>query len=114
MKLYADYIKERENVELVQDEHGFATYKILEDNSYYIVDIFVEKDHRKGKIASQLADLIVTIAQANGASKLIGSICLNVEGVTESMKVLLAYGFKFSHANGTMLYFTKHIGVDHG
>ena len=39
---YAQYIKEREGKEIVEDHKGFATF-VITDKECYIVDIFVKK-----------------------------------------------------------------------
>ena len=110
MNLYAQYISERENKNLVQVAHGFATYQKIDAESYYIVDIFVEKGFRKNGIASELSEAVRKIAINDGASKLFGSVDIGTNGVTESMAAIIANGFKYSHSNGNMIYFVKLLG----
>lgn len=107
MYLYAQYIKEREGSEILIVDYGFATYRKLEDGSYYLIDIFVEERYRKLGIARNLFDKIVDIAKADNASRILGSVCTSANGVTASMASILAVGFQFSSQNGNMLYFSK-------
>lgn len=111
MKRYANYMKEREGVSLVESEHGFATYSVLDDGSFYIIDIYVDKEFRKSGEATELESKIIEVAKKSGASKLIGSVALDVNGVTESLSVLLRSGYKYLSVDHSksMLYFVKEI-----
>ena len=108
--LYAQYIKEREGIELVQVEHGFATYQKINSDLYYLVDIFVEQGFRKSGIATKLSSMICEVALKNGAKQLLGSVDISRKGVTESMSAILADGFRYSHSEGNGIYFLKDIG----
>lgn len=107
MNLYAQYIKEREDREIIVLGHAFATYKKLNPETYYLIDMFVERAYRRTNLAWDLNNIICDIAKKDGASNIITSICTDAAGVTVSMAVILAGGFKFSSASGNMLYFVK-------
>ena len=109
LDLYAQYVAEREGLLIISHEDGFATYQKVDDNTYYIVDIFVTKEKRRAGLAYKLADEIVDIAKKDGAKILLGSVCTTVKGVTESMAFIIGYGMKYSSTSGTMLYFAKDI-----
>lgn len=111
MKLYAEYIKEREDTNLLQLEHAFATYKKINNETYYIIDVYVEKGFRRDGLATKLSAAIEEIAKKDGATKLLGSVDLSRNGATESMQAILSNGFKFSHTNGNGLFFIKEIEV---
>lgn len=108
MSLYAKYIAEREGFRIVEDEFGFATF-IFTVNGCYIRDIYVIPEFRNGKIASQYADKVAAIARANGYKSLIGTVCPAAKGSTDSLRVLLAYGFTLTHVDGPLIYFAKEI-----
>lgn len=108
MSLYGDYIFEREGKHIVENEHGFATY-ILGREECYLVDIFVSKEKRRSRLAWEMADKVKDIAKEHGCKVLTGTVCVNAFGVTESIKTLLAYGFKFYEPKGEMLWFVKEI-----
>lgn len=105
---YGLYIKEREGRCIYEDERGFATYT-MNDKSCYIQDIFVKKEYRNQKVASDYADKIAEIAKNNGCIFLIGSVCPSTNGSTESLKVLLGYGFRLDHSIGDLIFFRKEI-----
>lgn len=109
--LYSKCIMEKEGKEIIEEEHGYATYEFLEDNTCYIVDIFVEKEYRNDLYASKLADKITDIAKERGCTMLVGSVCLDMGGVDSSVKVLHKYGMRISHIddNDNMIYFKKEI-----
>jgi len=110
MKLYKQYLKERENIELIEDDHGFATYRKLDNGDYYIIDIYIEPEFRRSGLARELSKKIKDIAIEDKATKLIGSVCISTNNVTVSMAAVIGDGFKFTHANGNMLWFSKDIG----
>jgi GNAT superfamily N-acetyltransferase len=105
MSLYAQYVKEREGYDTIEDEYGFATFKI-DGEECYIRDIFVVNGFREHGSAAKLADFIADHAKKVGCTHLLGSVYVDEQG-TASLKVLLGYGFKLSHADGNMIYFKK-------
>lgn len=104
MSLYGDYIKEREDFDIVENKFGFATFKITGEECY-IRDIYVMPEFRQLDIASGLANQVTDIAKENGCKWLLGSVAVNSKGSTPSLKVLLGYGFDlFSYQNGLILF----------
>src|SRR4051812_37364023 len=106
--LYAQYIQERDNKHIVEDERGFATYFCINDG-IYIEDIFVDKEHRHLGIAASYADKIANIARESGYKKLYGSVVPAKSSSTTSLKVLLAYGFSLSHCDQNIIYMVKEL-----
>ena len=108
MSLYAKYIAERGGKFIVEEEHGFATFSYLQDG-IYIEDIYIEKDYRKLGNASSMADKIALIAKDQDYKYLYGTVCPEAKGSTESMKVLLAYGFQLHGSIQNLVWFRKEI-----
>lgn len=108
MSLYGDYIREREGFEIVESEHGFATY-LISGEECYIRDIYVTPEGRKSGLASQMADEISVIAKEKGCTYLLGTVSPVAKGATTSMKVLLAYGFEVFKSDSNMIYLVKGI-----
>lgn len=108
MSLQAMYAKERENMETLENEWGFLTYKVLPEE-YRIFDIYVLPEHRKSGLAAKMADQVASLAIQNGCKILTGSVDTYANGATSSVKVLLAYGFKVLRTEGAMIYFMKEI-----
>ena len=107
MSLYAEYVHEREGFDTFETAIGFATYKKLDADTYYLRDIFVAWDRRRQGVAKELSAEVARIAKAGGANKLLGSVCLSAKDPTQSIAALLADGFVYSAYMGNMLYFTK-------
>lgn len=108
MSLYAQYIQERENKAIVENDKGFATYHFVQEYCY-IEDIFVLKEYRKSGLAASFADQITEIAKSKNYNKLLGSVDIRANGATESVKVLLAYGFRVLNTETNLIYFVKDI-----
>lgn len=94
MNKYAEYLK-LHGKHLLEVDEGYATYMDFKDG-IYIEDIYVRPEHRKDGIASKMADVIAMIAKTKGLNKLYGSVRPSYQYSTESMKILLAYGFKIN------------------
>lgn len=108
MSLFGQYIKERENKEIIETDQGFATYFYLNDG-VYIENIYVAPDYRHLKGASKLADQIAELAKAKGYSKMYGSVAPSTNNSTDSLKVLLGYGFQLQSAEHNFISFVKEI-----
>ena len=91
--LYAKYIQEREGKQILENEHGFFTYKIV-DKECYIEDIFIKKESRRSGIATVMANEIAQIAINAGCGYLTGTCIPSTQGATESMKAMFSYGFR--------------------
>lgn len=107
MSLYADYIKEHRNDECIESDKGFCTYRYLNNDQVYIVDIYVVPSHRKSKTASDLADLVAQVAKSKGCKEVLGTVVPGYKGSTDSLRVLLGYGMSLSHIDGNMIVFKK-------
>lgn len=110
MSMYADYLRERTNDEIIEKDTGFATYRIIPDSkSVYIIDIFVLPAHRKSKVGSAIADEIVSIAKSKGCTKLLGSVVPSSKGSTASIDTLRGYGMTLASSGVDFIFFEKEI-----
>ena len=108
MSQYADYLKETGQKLILEKEWGFATYH-LRGTECYIEDIYIDPQHRKALKASDLANEIENWAQSQGCKYLTGSVNTAIKDPTASMKVLLAYGFKFLRSEPSIIWFVKNL-----
>ena len=104
----ASYLKEREGIDSLVTEKGFVSY-IIAGEECYIKDIWVNKDFRKLGVAAALADQVVEIALKQGCKFLSGTVVPSATGSTDSLKVLLAYGFTLHSASNNFIVFRKEI-----
>lgn len=107
--LYAQYIKEREDKQIIESHEGFATYKIFNNGECYLQDLYVIPEKRKSGLAKEMTDAVVKIAQEQGCHTLIGSVCSEDKFCTRNMKVFLAYGMQLHKIIGNMIFLNKDI-----
>ncbi len=106
--MWAQYFKEREGFETIENNKGCLTYRISGDECY-IKDIFVLKEHRRSNVATELADECSKIARDSGCKFLSGSIVPSTNGATASMMGLVAYGFEIRAAKDDLIILVKEL-----
>lgn len=109
MSMWANYLKEKTEDLMRETEHGFATYKYIDEKTVYIMDLYVDPDFRKSNVASKLADSIIEEAKGKGCVKLLGSVVPSNKNSTASLKVLLAYGMVLKSSSNDFIVFEKEI-----
>lgn len=110
MSLFADYLKERTDIFIIESPSGFVTYQYLPCGKVvYITEIYVIPSERKKGVASDLANLVAEKARQSGCTHLQGSVVPSTRGSTASLKVLLAYGMTLYSADVNMIYFRKEL-----
>ena len=106
--LFAQYIREREGKNIIEDENGFATYK-FEKDYVYVEDVYVCKNVRKIRFASGYLDKIAKEAKEKGMNRMVTSVCVVAKNPTLGMRAILGYGFKLLSSTNEMIYFVKDI-----
>lgn len=112
MSHYANYIREREDKGIIENEKGFVTYKIFDNGEIYLQDIYVAPEYRTSGVATELADKVVEIGREHGSKLLVGSVCVDDLNATRNMKVFLAYGMQIYKNVGIMIFLKKDIGEE--
>jgi hypothetical protein len=108
--LFSQYISETFGKRIIEDEHGYATYYRIPDTSLcYIEDIFVVPEQRQNKKATSYEVEVTKWAQSNGCTHLLGSVNTRISTPERSLLMLLHSGYKFSHIDGHVIYFSKEI-----
>lgn len=98
MKLYADYIAEREGAELYSDEHGFVTYK-FENDVCIICDLYVEPKSRNTSKGSDYGKLIESICKENKVNKIYCFVDTNANNWKESLAFILKNGYEIDNTS---------------
>jgi len=99
MSMYADYLKEKSDIEYIEiKDKAFCTY-VVQEHCYYIVDIYVKPEFRKSQVASKLADRIALLAKFDDKKFLLGAVEIDSKHEDRNKKVLEGYGFTLSHVN---------------
>lgn len=106
--MYAKYLKEREGSEIVEKVEGFMVLKFLED-SVYLQDIYVLPEFRKQGMGRKMLEELEILARDAGFSSIVGSCCPTANGSTESLKAILACGFKLRNCEKDIIFLVKDI-----
>lgn len=104
MNMYEQYIYERENLHMIQTDHGFITYKIEFPNCL-ISDCFVLKEFRKNKYASFLADQVLEICKGAGVKTVYCQTDDKSNDVATSITSISKFGFSFVRKEDSISYF---------
>jgi len=107
--MYGDYIKEKLGDEIIENNFGFITYRYLNVEQCYIVDIYVKPQYREGRVATDLANLVLEEAKNFGCKELLGTVVPSSKDSTISLKVLLGYGMKLKQSLDNLIIFGKEI-----
>lgn len=93
MKLYTQYIKERENKECIYDEHSFIIYKIYGDEMS-VIDMFTSEEKRGSFGLIKLIKKLYKVMEHNQIKKVYGFTDPDTIGWKKSEKIMINYGFK--------------------
>lgn len=110
MSLYADYLLEREGISVIESDNGFLSY-VQHEDALYIVDVFVKPEARRTHEATSLESKAIEIARSLGLKKMMGSVVLNVNGVSRSLKMMIGSGYEYLSfdADKQTMFFVKDI-----
>ena len=111
MSLYASYVKERTNKQIIETDYGFVTYYYLDNEikGLMIEDLYIHPEHRLSGKGKQLVDSLVAEARLLGHTKCYSSICPYAKQATESIKANIAWGLKLHSINNNLIFLCKDI-----
>lgn len=107
--MWANYLREKSNDQILETEKGFATYRYVDEKTVYIIDLYILPDFRQSHVAVSLADTIVDEARKKGCNKLLGSVVPSAKNSTTSLRVLLGYGMSLESSSTDFIVFKKEI-----
>ena len=108
MRMYFDYIKERENLDYILLEDGFATYRI-DGDMLFVSDIYVDKDTRKSTCFFNMYKKLIEIGKKKGCKVMGCSVYLNTNDPTLSLRAILSAGFRLLGADEEKISLIKDI-----
>ena len=103
MKLYKEYIKEREDLELIETDHGFITYKVNDDH-VFIDTLYVTPKYRSTGEARKLAEEVYKLTKKNRA---MCCVCTDANNWKKSKKFIEHMGYKELFREYTLIYLVK-------
>jgi predicted GNAT family acetyltransferase len=106
MKLWEKYTEEREGAKIIYNDFSFVTYRQLNENEIMIIDVFVEKEHRKSGATKKLWDELIEKTKPKVTYGCTDREALNWES---SHKFMLALGFIPYTEEGAMIFYYKEI-----
>lgn len=105
--LYAQYIKERTDDQIIETDEGFCTYRYLNSDQVYIVDLYIMPEFRKKWHASSMANTVCHEARSKGCKELIGTVVPSCKGANASILTLIAYGMEVKSSSDNLIVFKK-------
>lgn len=106
--LYAQYVKERENAEVLEYDWGFATYKMAKDH-VYLQELYVVPTERKNGHCKQMYEDVLKVAKDAGIKVMYGSVVPSTPFGNSMYKIMLDYGFKLHSSSTDIVYLKKDI-----
>jgi hypothetical protein len=105
---YKNYLKERENLQVLESSVGFAIYR-QEQHALFLQDFYIAPEHRRSRHTSDLLLQVEQIAAKNG-NKILYTLCdPAAAGSTISLKACLKRGFVLSHCAQNVVYLKKEL-----
>ena len=108
--MYKEYIKERENKEMIETEYGFCIYKINRDH-VYIQDVYIKKEYRNQNKCTGFIEAVEDIGKKLGKDVSISSFCIIANNWRGGKEVLRKCGYKYftKDKHNKMIYCIKEI-----
>lgn len=106
--LYAKYLEEKTNIEILESDYGFVTYEI-QDTRCYISDVFTIKEKRLEGLMLKMCLEVGEIAKARGCDCVIGTVILSNKDSTEGLKACISMGMKLLKAENNVIYLIRDI-----
>jgi len=108
MKMYFDYIKERQNLEGFRTDFGFVTFKVVE-NEFFIENMYVQKQDRGLGKVEILIDECLKIAKSKECAIITANIYLADSGANRTLRAALRLGFRLEASNNNVLLIKKEV-----
>lgn len=107
MSLYAQYLKEREDCEVLENEFGFLAYRITPGHGCFIRDFFTVPEERgKGHGKALWAELQM-LAQKHDCTDFVAQVDTRTKTANESLNIILAHGFRVVSAEENRIFLFK-------
>lgn len=95
MELYKQYLKEREDIDLIHTDDCFITYKVYEDNTAAIIDIYSKPEVRGKQVMRGLVEDLIKEFKNKDVRVVFGFTDERTNGWERSEELMIKFGFKF-------------------
>ena len=108
MSLWAEYSLERANIETIENDVSFLTYKI-ELSECFIQDAYVQPGARNIGIGAEMIKKLETIARERGCKFVTCFVCPGALHADVSLKAVIGVGFKLFGSSENVIIFKKEL-----
>lgn len=109
MSLYAEYLKEREQVDTFETEFGFISYQIRE-KEVFIKDMYVRPENRGGANFALLINKVCSIAKAHGIKFVTATVQCADRGCVRNLKAAFKLDFFILRAENNCIVLARELG----
>ena len=95
MQLYKEYLKERDNVELRYNNNCFITYRIYDDNTAAIIDIYSKPEVRGKQVMKEFVEKLLEEFKDKDVETVYGFTDERTNGWKRSEHLMIKFGFKY-------------------
>lgn len=106
MKLWELYIAEREGAKIICTDHSFVTYKNTENNELIVIDLFVEKEHRKSGLIRKMWDEMI---QKEKPKMVYGTTDISALNWETSHNFMISFGFNPYTKEDNIIHYYREI-----
>lgn len=107
--MYAEFIKEREGLDLIETNAGFLTFKIV-GGECFIANMFIRPSERGSQLCEELLSNLFDYAMTRKCEVVTGNIHLNDKGCNRTLRAALKNGFNLVKAEHGVLLIAKRMG----
>lgn len=95
MELYKQYLKEREDIDLIYTDECFITYKVYNENTAAIIDIYSKPEVRGKQVMKGLVEELVASFKEKGITTVLGYTDITTNGWQRSEELMTKFGFEY-------------------
>lgn len=109
MSIFGDYVKERKNRNIIENEYGFITYGFTSKDECYLEDMYICPQFRRNKHGTALVNELFKKAKENSSKVVYTTIVPTTNGSSESLLSSLQYGFKLLRSEPNVIFLIKEV-----
>lgn len=108
MNLFAEYYKERQQLETIVTDYGFITYGIHEEKAL-LGDIFVLREYRGTSKALEIFNTFLDKAKEANCKHIFANFSVADKAASKNLTTCLRRGFKIINADNQVITVSKEI-----
>lgn len=108
MNFFADYYKERQELETILTDIGFITYGIHQEQAL-LNDIYIAPEHRGTNKALEIYNIFYDKAKESGCKRIFANFSIADKSASKNLTTCLRRGFKLVSAVNQVITVCKEI-----